>query len=170
MRKIATRTYAARSISLTVVGGCLLGSLLAGCDSEQSVSTLRVRKDVKDLTAAEKQDYVDAVLALKGTPSPYDPEYSYYDQFTVFHKQAFMFSMQSEPHVAHAHPTVFPWHRKMLVLFEDALREVSRKDITLPYWDWTDPESTEAVFSESFMGTAPPLSGACHRPLRGGRQ
>lgn len=45
-----------------------------------------------------------------------------------------------------------PWHRRFLQLFEDALREVSGKRITVPYWDWTDAASTASVFSDDFMG------------------
>lgn len=45
-----------------------------------------------------------------------------------------------------------PWHRLYLLLFENALQAVSGKEITVPYWDWTDPESTRAVFTDGFMG------------------
>jgi hypothetical protein len=38
-------------------------------------------------------------------------------------------------------------------MFENALREVSGDDtIALPYWDWTDAASTDAVFSDDMMG------------------
>ena len=39
--------------------------------------------------------------------------------------------------VAHMNPAFLSWHRKLLILYEDALSEVSGKDIALPYWDWT---------------------------------
>jgi tyrosinase len=38
------------------------------------------------------------------------------------------------------------------MLYEDALREVSGKDITLPYWDWTDQASTDATFATDLLG------------------
>lgn len=147
---VRPRAMSGRHTPLTLLA-LLVCLVLAACGESQPAT--RIRKNAKDLTAAEKQDLVDAILKLKATPSPYASGISYYDQFVLFHKQAFNYSMSAEHHVAHAHPTVLPWHRKMLLLFEDALREVSGKDITLPYWDWTDPESTRAVFSESFMGT-----------------
>lgn len=128
---------------------CLLLSLtaLTGCEPT------RVRKNVKDLTAAEeKRDFVEAVLKLKQTPSPFDKQLSWYDQFVVFHKQVTRASI-SEHAQGHHNPAFLPWHRKLLMLYEDALREVSGKpDLTLPYWDWTDPASTQAVFAEDFMG------------------
>jgi tyrosinase len=45
-----------------------------------------------------------------------------------------------------------PWHRQLLLMFEDALRAVTRTAVTVPYWDWTDPRSTASVFAEDFMG------------------
>lgn len=127
---------------------CLLLSLsaLTGCEPT------RVRKNVKDLTAEEKRDFVEAVLKLKHTPSPFNEQLSWYDQFVVFHKQVTRASIK-EHNQGHHNPAFLPWHRKLLMLYEDALREVSGKpDLTLPYWDWTDPASTQAVFSEDFMG------------------
>jgi tyrosinase len=118
---------------------------LTGCEAP------RHRKNVKDLTAEEKRDFVEAVLKLKQTPSPFDRQLSWYDQFVVFHKQVTRASI-TEHSQGHHNPAFLPWHRKMLMLYEDALREVSGKNITVPYWDWTDPASTDAVFAEDFMG------------------
>lgn len=53
---------------------------------------------------------------------------------------------------AHMWASFLPWHRELLLLFEDALRQVSGKPITIPYWDFTDPNSTAAVFSPDSMG------------------
>jgi tyrosinase len=110
---------------------------------------LRVRKDVKDLTPQEKKDFVDAVLALKQTASPFNPKFSYYDQFVWWHRQSFLCPIMA----AHMSSAFLPWHREFLLLFEDALRQVSgNPNITIPYWDWTDPNSTAAVFAPDFMG------------------
>lgn len=49
-------------------------------------------------------------------------------------------------------PSFLPWHRVYLRVFEEALRDVSGKDISIPYWDWTDAASTAAVFSDDFVG------------------
>jgi tyrosinase len=120
--------------------------------------TTTVRKDVKDLTPAEKAEFVAAVLASKSTPSPTNPRISYYDQFVQWHRQAFRCSIAWEQKrnwagAAHNSPTFLPWHRQYLVLFEQMLREVSGNPrLALPYWDWTNSESTDAVFADDFMG------------------
>jgi len=117
-----------------------------------------VRKDVKDLTPAEKAEFVSAVLASKATPSPWNPRLSYYDQFVQWHRIAFRCSIAWEQGrnwagAAHNSPTFLPWHRQFLDLFERMLRDVSGNPrLALPYWDWTNPESTAAVFADDFMG------------------
>jgi tyrosinase len=121
-----------------------------------STGALRLRKDVKSLTPQQRRDYVDAVLKLKSVPSPYDPSLSAYDQFVAWHVSLYDCDPQ-DPLLrtimrAHGGPMFGPWHRLYLLLFEDALRAVSGKAITVPYWDWTDPDSTRAVFSDGFMG------------------
>ncbi|MBA3716720.1 MAG: tyrosinase family protein [Actinobacteria bacterium] len=109
---------------------------------------MRVRKDVTQLTEQEKRDFVDAILKLKHRPSPWNPKLSYYDQFVWWHTNAFDCQIDA----AHMWPSFLPWHRKLLMLFENALRKVSGKPITIPYWDWTDPNATAAVFSPDFFG------------------
>ena len=116
-----------------------------------------VRKNVKDLTAQERRDFVDAVLKLKSTPSPHDPALSYYDQFVAWHVELSRCEptdplMRRSMQMGHQGPMFLPWHREFTLLFERALGEVSGKRIAVPYWDWTDPESTRAVFSGDFMG------------------
>jgi tyrosinase len=155
--------------SLALLCALLALAALTGCEAP------RHRKNVKDLTAEEKRDFVEAVLKLKQTPSPFDKQLSWYDQFVVFHKQVTRASIK-EHNQGHHTPAFLPWHRKMLMLYEDALREVSGKNITLPYWDWTDPASTNAVFAEDFMGPSgdgAPCSGSnpdmerCYAVLKG---
>lgn len=146
--------------ALPLLGMLLLASALTGCPEPP-----RQRKNVKDLTAQEKRDFVDAVLKLKSTPSPYDSNLNWYDQFVQFHKQVYEYKRCKESdqqencpagsiryEIGHKSPTFLPWHRKFLLMYEQALSEVSGKDITLPYWDWTDAASTTAVFCDDFMG------------------
>jgi len=110
---------------------------------------LLVRKDVKDLTPQEKAEFVSAILKLKETPSPFDSKLSYYDQFVWWHRQAFLCNIDA----AHMWASFLPWHREFLLLFEQALQQVSGDPtLTVPYWDWTDPNSTAAVFAPDFMG------------------
>jgi len=120
-------------------------SLSAGDD-------LRVRRNVKSLTAQERADFVEAVLALKAVPSPFDPELSYYDQFVAWHLALYPCGIGHEMIRPHGGPMFLPWHRLFLLHFENALREVSGKAIMVPYWDWSDPTSTPSVFADDFMG------------------
>jgi hypothetical protein len=115
-----------------------------------------VRKNVLDLSAEEKADFVGAVLALKATPSPYDASLSWYDQFVQWHV---MLYRCYGPHLGghgamggHGGAMFLPWHRQFTLLFEEALQEVSGKAIAVPYWDWTDPASRAAVWADDLMG------------------
>ena len=109
-----------------------------------------VRKDVKDLTAAERSDFVDAVLKLKQMPPPFKAfgAKNYYDLFVLWHKNVF----RCPDYTAHMSPTFLPWHRYYLRQFELALSRAAGKPIAIPYWNWTDPASTRAVFRDDFMG------------------
>lgn len=117
---------------------------------------LRVRKDVAQRTAAERTRFVDALLKLQSTPSPYDSRLSWYDQFVDWH--AYLSKCDPSDPLAdrmmmgHAGPIHNPWHRYFVLLLERALSAVSETTITVPYWDWTNPASTRAVFAEDFMG------------------
>ena len=127
---------------------CLLVSLSA-CQSVEVIDTsYRVRKGVKELTAAEKADYVAAVLKMKSVPSPYDTSVNYYDQFVKWHLEAFNCDIAA----AHMGPAFLPWHRQFLLMYEKALGEVSGKPIDLPYWDFSDPSSFDIMFANDFMG------------------
>jgi tyrosinase len=117
----------------------------ADCETVLNGSEQLVRRDAKDLSADEKRRFVDAILRLKATPSPYDTRINWYDQFVVWHDLAFA-------DAAHGSPAFLPWHREFLKLFEGALQTASGEPIALPYWDWTDPASTAAVFAEDMLG------------------
>jgi tyrosinase len=124
-------------------------AVLAAAAPAASGATL-VRKDAKDLSAAERRDFVNAVLKLKRMPSPYKAfgAKNYYDLFVLWHRNVF----RCPNYTAHMSPTFLPWHRYYLQLFELALARAAGKPIALPYWDWPDQASTRAVFREDFMG------------------
>jgi tyrosinase len=115
-----------------------------------SHAAIAVRKDVKDMTAQEKKDFVDAVIKLKHTRSPFGKnKISLYDVFVYYHRRVSNLKRDG----AHRGPAFLPWHREFLYAFEAALENVSGKDdLAIPYWNWTDPASTAAVFGEDFMG------------------
>lgn len=120
--------------------------------------TVLVRQDVKDLTARQKEAFVAALLKSKTVPSPWDPSISYYDQFVLWHKKAFACDIawkqdKNFAGAAHNSPTFLPWHREFLHLFDQMIQRMSGDpSMTVPYWDWTNPASTQAVFSADFMG------------------
>ncbi|PHN04679.1 tyrosinase family protein [Flavilitoribacter nigricans] len=134
----------------------LVTVFFTACNSKDDIelpdNNIRIRKNAKDLSSQEMADYVDAILTLKATPSPYSDTLSYYDQFVRWHQMAVEKKLCTTFGVAHANPAFPAWHRKLLILYEDALREVSGLDVALPYWDWTDQASTDAVFSPQLMG------------------
>jgi tyrosinase len=147
-----TRREFLRRSATTLAGAAAAGSLLAAVPAwatPRPRNGVLVRRNVKDLTTEERQDYVNAVLALKQAPSPYFPNLTWYDQFVWWHKQAFLCQISA----AHMQPSFLPWHRLFLLMFEDALRAASgNAAVTIPYWDWTDDASTVSVFADDFMG------------------
>ena len=115
---------------------------------------MRVRRNANHLTPSERDAFVQAVLALKRTQSPISPSLSYYDQFVHFHSLAVHTARLTLGYgIAHFTPSFLPWHRKLVLLFEDALRSVSDSDVTVPYWDWTDESSLAVIFSDDFLGS-----------------
>jgi tyrosinase len=111
---------------------------------------MRLRKNVKHLSPGEKAAYVNAVLTLKTKPSvmhPADPGFSRYDDYVELHMNAMMTSPL--PGWAHRGPAFFPWHRVMLLQFENDLVGIDA-NVTIPYWDWTDAASDP--FTADFLG------------------
>ena len=80
------------------------------------IGALRIRKNAKDLSAGEKKAFTDAILALKQKPSPWTDGVSTYDQFVLWHRDAFECDLMA----AHMGPAFFPWHRMYLHLFRGA--------------------------------------------------
>lgn len=116
----------------------------------------RVRRNVVDLTSEEKQAFVHAVQTLKHT-FPEGSNVSIYDQFVAVHVGAMglMYDGAQGPAAGHdgAHESalLLPWHRELVYRFEKALQSVD-PNVTIPYWDWTDPKGLEVIFNDDFMG------------------
>jgi len=109
---------------------------------------MRIRRNVKYLSSSEKTAFVDAVLALKTIPSvlhPGDPASNRYDDYAEVHMNAMMATVGW----AHRRPAFFPWHRVMLLAFENDLAAIN-SSVTLPYWDWPDVNSDP--FTNDFLG------------------
>lgn len=141
-----------RTYVLTSITALLAAVLIVSCSKDETTGpddgALKVRKNAKSLTAQERQDFTNAVLALKNRPSPWEAGLSYYDQFVMWHRNSFYCDTMA----AHMGPAFLPWHRQFLLMFENALSEAAGKQITIPYWDWTDAASTAAVFQNDLMG------------------
>lgn len=150
-------------MSLLLTVALVLGTACSGGSSAKPDSgpdatvpgvKIGVRPNVKDMTAAEKAEFVAAVRKLQTTPNPGDPTITWYEQFVEWHRLAFSCALARGPvGAAHNSPLFLPWHREFLARFENALQQsVNDPNLRLPYWDWTDAESTKAVFSDDMVG------------------
>jgi len=115
-----------------------------------------IRRNHRDLTRAQKQALIRALLILKNdVPSVLRPGLqSRYDDFAQVHKNA-MGGTEALVPPPHNSPLFYPWHRVFLRQFELALQNaVDDSGITLPYWDWevAGPEVPSMPFTEDFLG------------------
>ena len=112
---------------------------------------LRIRKNQKDLTTAERQLYVDALKALKNPATGPNRGTSgltnRYDEYVQMHGDFCI----------HGNGGFLPWHRKLLWEFENDVRAIAPAyaNFTVPYWDWTVdafPSDLTNVGDKLFMG------------------
>lgn len=111
--------------------------------------------------SAEK--YFEAVWALKDIEkSPWpgqEGKLSLYDFIVFWHHRAMMLSTppnNPRRNAAHSGPVFLPWHRYMLLRFENLLGEaIDDPDFNLPYWDWSE-ESTvlenSKIWTDDYLG------------------
>lgn len=119
---------------------------MAGCGGDSD--DLLTRRNVVNLSASERQAFVETLYAMKNTPSAYDPMSNAYDYFVSTHNTAF-----SSHYNAHMCAGFLPWHREFLLRFERELQRVSgNADMTLPYWNWHEPGSYKLIFTPDFLG------------------
>ncbi|MCO6434795.1 tyrosinase family protein [Nitrosomonas nitrosa] len=112
---------------------------------------MKCRKNVRNLTQAEKNDFVRACKGLKGLPSLLHPgTQSRYDDYVEVHLNA----MNSNPNWGHGDRAFLPWHRELLYRFEKDLQSIV-PGVRIPYWDWTRHKTTADVgfpFKNEFLG------------------
>ncbi|MER8184610.1 tyrosinase family protein [Kitasatospora sp. NPDC094015] len=105
---------------------------------------MAVRKNQSALTAAEKRDFVDAVLELK--------RLGRYDAYVSTHNQFIVSDTDRGERTGHRSPSFLPWHRRFLLQFEQDLQRVNPA-VNLPYWDWTaDRTTTASLWGSDLMG------------------
>jgi hypothetical protein len=130
---------------------------------------MRIRKNAFYLTAAERDNFLSAVLTLKNTianpMAPLAQQISVWDQFVALHFYVFSVNVPGEAfpvNVGHQNAGFGPWHRYYLLRLEQALQSaIGDPTLTLPYWDWTDPVATENVlFQGNFLGPNGGVGGA----------
>lgn len=154
-------SHSRRSFLKTSLGAAAGLAGLSGCSGAGTSSFAQpptpaqplVRQNINNLTAEQRNDFVAAILALKRTPSPFDPSVSYYDQFVLWHMLTVRKTrLELGYGIAHDCPAFLTWHRKLLLLYEQAIRGLGLPSFALPYWDWTDAASQDVLFSDDFMG------------------
>lgn len=140
----------------------LLGPLVAMLFGSDAYGQLRVRKNYMCLTGPERQDFVDAVKALKANTADHGSITdgvgtcsweNTYDKYVCWHQRCGCTNGNQ-----HGRPMFAPWHRELLRRFELDLRTTGGKpNLTIPYWDWTQtfPRDKEAPGDKNFMGDAP---------------
>jgi tyrosinase len=141
--------------TVTILSFCI--TIAISLSQTPAIAATLVRKNVADLTSQEKADFVNAIKTLKNT-IPEGSQVSIYDQFVAAHMGAM--AMLSDDatgpsamrDAAHNTAAFLPWHREYGYRFEEALQSVN-PNVTIPYWDWTDPTALDVIFQPDFLGT-----------------
>ncbi|KAJ3305886.1 hypothetical protein HDU76_004926 [Blyttiomyces sp. JEL0837] len=89
-------------------------------------SQLRYRKEWRDLTDDEKNDYIRAVDGIRLLPSTAGRR-SLFDDIVAVHAVALKY--------IHGNPIFLPWHRAFLAFYERSLQRIV-PSVMVPYWDW----------------------------------
>lgn len=92
-----------------------------------------VRKEWRELTKAEKAEYLRAAVCLRGLPKE---KYEYTDAVTTRMDDLVYthYSLNSEIHFV---ADFLPWHRWYVQLHENLLRNECGFTGAQPYWDWS---------------------------------
>jgi tyrosinase len=111
-----------------------------------------VRKEWRELTKTEKDDYFRAALCLRKLPKS-----KYADIETVATRMDDLvhthFSLNLDIHFV---ANFLPWHRWFVQLHEDLLRNECGFTGTQPYWDWSIDADAEDMYNSPIFD---PVSG-----------
>lgn len=96
-----------------------------------------IRKNYRDLSDLERQNFVQAVLKVK--------EEGLVDEFADIHASHFQHGIHRSSHF-------LPWHREFILRFERALQR-HVPTVALPYWNSTvDISATDPLWNDEFLG------------------
>ena len=117
---------------------------------------MAIRKDANTLSAAERVEFVDAILTLKAE--------GIYDQFVLRHANAIM-------NAIHRCPAFLPWHRRFLFDLERELQRVSgNPNLGIPYWNWPSGGANAAMWNDDLLGGNGDAGGVVRTgPFRAGQ-
>lgn len=102
------------------------------------------RKNVNQLTRTERRRFVGALLEVKRRGE--------YDEFVHIHITHNAPDGEHRLRTAHMAPSFLPWHRKLLLELERALRRVD-PSVTVPYWDWTRDRTAHSLpWTDDLLG------------------
>ena len=97
---------------------------------------MAIRKDANTLSAAERAEFVDAILTLKAE--------GIYDQFVLRHANAIM-------NAIHRCPAFLPWHRRFLFDLERSF-SVFPESHPVSHWNWPSGGANAAMWNDDLLG------------------
>ncbi|KAI9299044.1 Di-copper centre-containing protein, partial [Neoconidiobolus thromboides FSU 785] len=122
----------------------LIVNLFAGLILTQATGRcekIHVRKEIRDLTSQEREDFFNAILSINSGSRP-----TPLDRLTRIHVD--------NSDSIHTNPVFLPWHRHFLHLAEQEMRK-NYPNLVIPYWDWARdsqaPERSE-IFTDNYFG------------------
>ncbi|CAK4025333.1 Di-copper centre-containing [Lecanosticta acicola] len=123
--------------------------------------TPTVRREWRSLALERRKNYISALECLVNKPSKLQPDHLSASRFYDF-----AWTHAHTGSVAHESAAFLSWHRWLVQLFENTLRDECGYSDPLPYWDWTkDWKHIEQapVFSieNGFGGNGDPNRGWC---------
>jgi tyrosinase len=116
------------------------------CTPQQAATPIKcssryVRREIRDLSAAERTKLFNAIKKLNSGARP-----TVWDKYASYHVQG--------QGVFHGGPMFLPWHRMMLWRIEQDLRKAD-PTVALAYWDWSldynEPHKSP-VLTDAFLG------------------
>lgn len=97
------------------------------------------RVDIRDMSDTEWYKYKETFLKAKSQ--------GFLDEISALHVDLSDYCHYSQ--------RFLPWHRMLLLYFEEILQAIAVEDITIPYWDWSrDGANSRSgfIFSEKYWG------------------